>query len=85
MSPSGGQGKSDSPRRGRPQTKFSSIEEELAYVRAERDYLKKLYRSESPKNAADQELTFQLQEINIKYPIYGYRRMRYSFSEAGLG
>lgn len=30
---------------GRPRTRFSSIEEELAYVKAERDYLKKLYRS----------------------------------------
>jgi len=40
-----GRGKHDSPRRGRPRTKFSSIEEELAYVKAERDYLKKLYRS----------------------------------------
>jgi len=30
---------------GRPRTHFSSIEEELAYVKAERDYLKKLYRS----------------------------------------
>jgi transposase-like protein len=28
-----------------PRTKFDSIEEELAYVKAERDYLKKLYRS----------------------------------------
>lgn len=28
-----------------PKTKFASIEEELAYVKAERDYLKKLYRS----------------------------------------
>lgn len=30
---------------GRPKTKFSSIEDELAYVKTERDYLKKLYRS----------------------------------------
>lgn len=30
---------------GRPHTHFSSIEEELAHVTAERDYLKKLYRS----------------------------------------
>lgn len=30
---------------GRPRTRFSSIEEELAHVKAERDYLKKLYRS----------------------------------------
>ena len=28
-----------------PKTKFASVEEELAYVKAERDYLKKLYRS----------------------------------------
>lgn len=30
-------------RKGRPKTNFSSIEEELAYVKAERDYLKKRY------------------------------------------
>ena len=41
-----GRGKtSHSERRGRPKTKFSSVEEELSYVKAERDYLKKLYRS----------------------------------------
>lgn len=40
-----GRGKVDSPRKGRPRTKFSSLEEKLAYVEAERDYLKKLYRS----------------------------------------
>ena len=39
-----GRGKS-SKHRGRPKTKFTSVEEELAYVKAERDYLKKLYRS----------------------------------------
>lgn len=38
-------GKSDSPHKGRPRTKFESLEEKLAYVEAERDYLKKLYRS----------------------------------------
>lgn len=38
-------GKSSSPRKGRPRTKFDSLEEKLAYVEAERDYLKKLYRS----------------------------------------
>ncbi|MDL2210614.1 helix-turn-helix domain-containing protein [Desulfovibrio sp. OttesenSCG-928-O18] len=38
-------GKSDSPYKGRPRTKFESLEEKLAYVEAERDYLKKLYRS----------------------------------------
>jgi transposase len=30
-------------RKGRPKTKFASVEEELAYVKAERDYLKKRY------------------------------------------
>lgn len=30
---------------GPRRTKFASVEEELAYVKAERDYLKKLYRS----------------------------------------
>ena len=40
-----GRGKSKGSGQGRPRTKFSSIEEELAYVKAERDYLKKLYRS----------------------------------------
>jgi len=40
-----GRGKSENPRKGRPRTQFSSVEEELEYVKAERDYLKKLYRS----------------------------------------
>lgn len=40
-----GRGKTPGSRRGRPRTEFASIEEELAYVKAERDYLKKLYRS----------------------------------------
>ena len=41
-----GRGKSShAEHRGRPKTKFTSVEEELAYVKAERDYLKKLYRS----------------------------------------
>lgn len=30
---------------GHPRREYSSIEEELEYVKAERDYLKKLYRS----------------------------------------
>jgi transposase-like protein len=38
-------GKRTGPRRGRPRIKFDSLEEKLAYVEAERDYLKKLYRS----------------------------------------
>ncbi len=38
-------GKSRHPRNGRPRTKFNSLEERLAYVEGERDYLKKLYRS----------------------------------------
>jgi len=38
-------GKHESPHRGRPRTKFASPEEELEYIKAERDYLKKLYRS----------------------------------------
>ena len=32
-------------RKGRPRTKFSSVEEKLAYVEAELEYVKKLYRS----------------------------------------
>ena len=41
-----GRGKSShAEHRGRQKTKFTSVEEELAYVKAERDYLKKLYRS----------------------------------------
>lgn len=31
--------------RGRPRTRFASPEEELAYVKAELEYVKKLYRS----------------------------------------
>lgn len=40
-----GRGKTTGFQRGRPRTQFASAEEELAYVKAERDYLKKLYRS----------------------------------------
>ena len=40
-----GRGKATGPRKGRPRTRFDSLEEKLAYVEAERDYLKKLYRS----------------------------------------
>jgi len=40
-----GRGKSDNPCKGRSRTRFDSLEEKLAYVEAERDYLKKLYRS----------------------------------------
>lgn len=36
-------GKSTAWRKGRPRIRFSSVEEELAYVKAERDYLKKRY------------------------------------------
>ncbi len=36
-------GRSTAWRKGRPKTTFSSTEEELAYVKAERDYLKKQY------------------------------------------
>ncbi|AMA72792.1 Transposase and inactivated derivatives [Aneurinibacillus thermoaerophilus] len=36
-------GESTAWRKGRPKTKFKSVEEELAYVKAERDYLKKRY------------------------------------------
>jgi hypothetical protein len=42
-------GKQTGGRKGRPRTKFASVEEELAYVKAERDYLKKLYRSQFGK------------------------------------
>jgi len=40
-----GRGKSKNHRKGRPRSRFASAEEELAFVKAERDYLKKLYRS----------------------------------------
>jgi transposase len=30
-------------RKGRPKTKFASVEEELAYIKAENEYLKKRY------------------------------------------
>ena len=40
-----GRGEHEGSRRGRARTKFESLEEKLAYVEAERDYLKKLYRS----------------------------------------
>lgn len=38
-------GKATGVGQGRPRTKFDSPEAELAHVKAERDYLKKLYRS----------------------------------------
>lgn len=37
-----GRGKAKTARRGRSKTKFSSIEEELAYVKSERDFFKAL-------------------------------------------
>lgn len=40
-----GRGKATNVYKGKPRTKFSSLEEKLAYLEAERDYLKKLYRS----------------------------------------
>jgi transposase-like protein len=40
-----GRGKHHNSRKGRPRSRFDSLEEKLAYVEAERDYLKKLYRS----------------------------------------
>jgi len=40
-----GRGKHEGSRRGRPHTKLESLEEKLAHVEAECDYLKKLYRS----------------------------------------
>ena len=40
-----GRGKHRNSRKGRSRTRFDSLEEKLAYVEAERDYLKKLYRS----------------------------------------
>ncbi len=38
-------GRKMGPRKGRPRTQFASAEEELAYVKAELEYVKKLYRS----------------------------------------
>ncbi|GAK41402.1 transposase [Paenibacillus sp. TCA20] len=35
--------KQEAPRKGRPKTKFTSVEEEMAYLRAEIEYLKKRY------------------------------------------
>ena len=40
-----GRGKATGSRRGGTRNRFASSEEELSYVKAERDYLKKLYRS----------------------------------------
>lgn len=40
-----GRGKAKGPRTGRPRTRFSSVEEELAYVKAERDFFKALYKA----------------------------------------
>ena len=37
-----GRGKAKGTRRGRPKTNFSSIEEELAYIKSERDFFKAL-------------------------------------------
>ncbi|WP_250675724.1 helix-turn-helix domain-containing protein [Paraclostridium ghonii] len=36
-------GKANGPRKGRPKTKFNSVEEELNYLRMENEFLKKLY------------------------------------------
>lgn len=40
-----GRGKTKMVRRGRPKTNFSSIEEELAYIKSERDFYKALYKA----------------------------------------
>ena len=40
-----GRGKAKTVRRGRPKTKFSSVEEELAYVKSERDFFKALCKA----------------------------------------
>ncbi len=40
-----GRGRATGSLRGRPRTQFASTEEELAYVKAELEYVKKLYRS----------------------------------------
>ena len=40
-----GRGKAKTARRGRTRTKFSSIEEELAYVKSERDFFKALCKA----------------------------------------
>ena len=40
-----GRGKAKGTRRGRPKTKFSSVEEELAYVKSERDFFKALCKA----------------------------------------
>ena len=40
-----GRGKAKGPRRGRPKTNFSSIEEELAYIKSERDFFKALFEA----------------------------------------
>ena len=40
-----GRGKAKGTRRGRPRTKFSSVEEELAYVKSERDFFKALCKA----------------------------------------
>jgi transposase-like protein len=37
-----GRGRTKGPRTGRPKTKFSSVEEELQYLRMENEFLKKL-------------------------------------------
>ncbi len=44
-----GRGKSKGLIRGRPKTQFASVEEELIYVKAERDYLKKRYPNLHPE------------------------------------
>ena len=36
-------GKAKGPKKGRPKTKFNSVEEELNYLRMENEFLKKLY------------------------------------------
>lgn len=40
-------GKAKTVRRGRTKTNFSCIEEELAYVKSERDFFKALYKAKS--------------------------------------
>ncbi|WP_317980299.1 IS3 family transposase [Paenibacillus glycanilyticus] len=56
-------------RKGKPKTKFSSVEEEMAYLRAEIEYLKKRL-SKSTRGVTSKAIRFEIIEgMRQKYPL----------------
>ncbi|WDH85107.1 IS3 family transposase [Paenibacillus urinalis] len=61
--------KQEAPRKGRPKTKFTSVEEEMAYLRAEIEYLKKRL-SKSTRGVTSKSSRYEIvEEMRLKYPL----------------